>query len=66
MECSSLASGDVAAAEPVLPQMEELVRQERLTNIAGKVVATRVQYWLAAGVDAASAWAAQAVFSPER
>jgi LuxR family maltose regulon positive regulatory protein len=63
----SLASGDLAAADQALPQMEELVRQERLNNMAGRVVATRVQYWLATGdVDAASAWAAQAVFSPER
>lgn len=63
----SLASGDLVAADQALPQMEELVRQERLTNMAGRVVATRVQYWLAAGdVGAASAWAVQAVFSPER
>ena len=63
---ASLASGDVAAAEPVLPQMEELVRQERLTNIAGKVVATRVQYWLAARCGRGKRLGAQAVFSPER
>jgi LuxR family maltose regulon positive regulatory protein len=63
----SLASGDLAAADQALSHMEELVRQERLTNMAGRVVATRVQYWLAAGdVGAAGAWAAQVVFSQER
>jgi LuxR family maltose regulon positive regulatory protein len=63
----ALASGDVATADEALTQMEELVQQERLTTLASQVIAIRVQYLLAVGdVGAASAWAAQAVFSPER
>jgi ATP/maltotriose-dependent transcriptional regulator MalT len=61
----SLASGDLTAADQALQKAEELVQQERIATEASRVVAARVQYWLAAGnLAAASTWAQHVVFSP--
>jgi len=61
-----LLRGDLAAAHQALQQAEALVQQEGFATHVYGVVATRVEYWLAAGdLAQAATWAAQTTFSPQ-